>query len=117
MLGKYLVESDGPHILNESHVIEKESVKSFLSGKSYNRCKISQQLLGAAMEILHVQAFVDQYDGGRFKAVVSNELHTIHKEKNTNILKGKNLMNYLRSISSIRRKHQKECIENQPDSG
>ena len=34
------------------------------------------------MEILHVQAFVDQYDGDRFKAVVSNELHTIHTEKN-----------------------------------
>ena len=34
------------------------------------------------MEILHVQAFVDQYDGDRFKTIVSNELHTIHTEKN-----------------------------------
>ena len=33
------------------------------------------------MEILHVQAFVDQYDGDRFKTVVSSELHTIHTEK------------------------------------
>ena len=82
MLGKYLADSGGPHILNETHVIEKGSLKSFLSGKSYNRCKISRQLLGAAMEILHVQAFVDQYDGDRFKTVVSNELHTIHTEKN-----------------------------------
>ena len=82
MLGKYLAESGGPHILNETHVIEKGSLKSFLSGKSYNRCKRSHQLLEAAMEILHVQAFVDQYDGDRFKTVVSNELHTIHTEKN-----------------------------------
>ena len=34
------------------------------------------------METLHVQAFIDQYDGDRFKTVVSNELHTIHTEKN-----------------------------------
>ena len=33
------------------------------------------------MEILYVQAFVDQYDGGIFKTVVRKELHTIHKEK------------------------------------
>ena len=41
MFGKYLEESGGPHILNETHVIEKGSLKSFLSGKSYNRCKRS----------------------------------------------------------------------------
>ena len=81
MLGKYLAESGESHILNETHVIEKGSLKSFLSGKSYNRCKRSHQLLEAAMEIFHVQAFVDQYDGDRFKTVVSNELHTIHIEK------------------------------------
>ena len=82
MLGKYLAESGGPHILNETHITEKGSLKSFVSGKSYNRCKRSHELLGVAMEILHVQAFVVQYDGDRFKTVVSNELHTIHTEKN-----------------------------------
>ena len=51
VLGKYLAELGGPHILNETHVIEKGSLKSFLSGKSYNRCKRSHQLLGAGMEI------------------------------------------------------------------
>ena len=64
MRGKYLAESGGPHILSETHVIEKGSLKSFLSVKSDNRCKRSHQLLEAAMEILHVQVFVDQYDGG-----------------------------------------------------
>ena len=82
MLGKYLAESGGPHILNETHVIEKGSLKSFLSGKSYNRCIRSHQLREAAIEILHDQAFVDQYDEDRFKTVVNNELHTIHTEKN-----------------------------------
>ena len=82
MLGKYLAESGGSHILNEIHVIETGSLKSFVSGKSYNRCKRYHQLLEAAMEILHAQAFIDQYDGDGFKTVVSNELHTIHTEKN-----------------------------------
>ena len=118
LIGKYLTESGGAHILNETHVIEKVSLKSFLSGKSYNRCKRSHQLLGAAMEILHVQAFVDQNNGDRFKTVVSNELHTIHTEKTfTNILQEKNLMKYLSSINSIQRKHQKECMGIQPNSG
>ena len=30
MVGKYLTESGGPHILNETHVLEKGSLKSFL---------------------------------------------------------------------------------------
>ena len=34
------------------------------------------------MDVLHVQAFVDHYDGYRFKTVTSNELHTINTEKN-----------------------------------
>ena len=62
MFGKYLAESGGSHILNETHVIENGSLKSFLLGKSYNRCKRSHQLLEVAMEILHVQAFEDRYD-------------------------------------------------------
>ena len=82
MLGNYLAESGGSHILNETHVIEKGSLKSFLSGESCNRCKRSHQLHEVAMEILHVQAFVDQYDGDIFKTVINNELHTIHTEKN-----------------------------------
>ena len=105
------------HILNETYVIEKRSLKSFLSGKSYNRCKRSHQLLGAAMGILHVQAFVDQHDGNRFKTVVSNEFtQYIMKKSFTNKLT-ENLMNYLGSINSIQRKHQKECMEKQPNSG
>ena len=118
MLGKYLAESGGSHILNETHVIEKGSLKSFLSGKSYNRCKRSHQLLEVAMEILQIQTFVDKNDGDIFRIVVSNELHTIRTEKTfTNILQAKNLMKYLSSINSIQRKHQKECMEKQPNSG
>ena len=91
ILGKYLAESGASHILNKTHVTERGTLKSFLSGKSYNRCKRSDQLFGAAMEILHVQAFADQYDWDRFKTVVSNEVYTTHTEKTfMNILQTKN---------------------------
>ena len=45
MLGKYLAESGGPHILNETHVIEKGSLKSFLPGKSYKKKTFTKILL------------------------------------------------------------------------
>ena len=65
--------------------------EELLSDKSYNRCKRFDQLPGAAMEILHVQAFADQYDWDRFKTVVNNEFYTTHTEKTfTNILQTKN---------------------------
>ena len=34
------------------------------------------------MEIVHVQALVDQYDGDTLKTVSRSEFHTIHTEKN-----------------------------------
>ena len=103
MLGKYLAEQGGPHILNETHVIEKRSLKSFLSGKSYSRCKRSHQLLGAAMEILK-------------QLSAMNFTQYIEKKTFTNILQAKKLMRYLSSKNIIQRKHQNECMEKQPNS-
>ena len=82
MLGNYLAESGGSHILNETHVIEKGSLKSF--PYQVNLTTGAKDLINymKQQEILHFQAFVDQYDGDRFKTVVNNELHTIHTEKN-----------------------------------
>ena len=56
--GKYVAESGGPHVLNEAHVVEKGSLNSFLTGKSYKRSKRSHQLLALGKEILHFQAFL-----------------------------------------------------------
>ena len=69
------------------------------------------------MEILHVQAFADQNDGDRFKTVVSNELYTIHTEKNLHEHIAGEEFEYLSSINSIQTKHQKECMGKQPNSG
>ena len=38
-LGEYIEESGRPHILQEAGVIRKFSLKSFIMGKAYNRCK------------------------------------------------------------------------------
>jgi hypothetical protein len=57
VLGKYLAESGGPHLLTEAQIIEKGSLTSFLSGKSYKRCKRIHQLLALAMELEDFNSF------------------------------------------------------------
>lgn len=59
LFGKYIVESGGPDILNECHIIEKGSLKSFIFGKRYKRTKRAHQLLALATEILHFLSFVE----------------------------------------------------------
>ena len=51
VIGKYISESGGPHLLTESSIIENGSLTSFLLGKSYKRSKRIHQLLELAMEI------------------------------------------------------------------
>jgi hypothetical protein len=72
--GKYLAESGGPHILNEAGVIEKGSIKSFLSGKSYKRSKRCHQRLALAMEILHFTFFLETKDENEIKEDIKEEI-------------------------------------------
>ena len=51
VLGKYISESDGPHLLTQSGIIENGSPTFFLLGKSYKRSKRIHQLLALVMEI------------------------------------------------------------------
>ena len=53
VIGKYISESRGPHLLTESDIIENGSLTSFLLGKSYKKIKRIHQLLAGAMEIQH----------------------------------------------------------------
>ena len=39
-LGKFLGESGGPYVLQEAEVLAKGSIRSFLEGTNYKRCKI-----------------------------------------------------------------------------
>ena len=57
VIGKYISESGGPHLLTESGIIENGSLTSFLLGKSYKRSEGTNQLLALAMEIQHFNSF------------------------------------------------------------
>lgn len=56
-VGKYLDESGGPHILSECGILAQGSLKGFITGTHFNRCKRIHTLLAAAMELLHFQRF------------------------------------------------------------
>ena len=44
-IGKYIEESGGPYILKECGVLASGSIRGFLAGKNYNRCKRLHPLL------------------------------------------------------------------------
>ena len=48
-----------PYMLSECDVLAKGSLRSFLSGKYYNRCKRSHEILCLAMEVLHFNFFMN----------------------------------------------------------
>ena len=50
-IGKVIAEPSGPYILSEYDVLAKGSLRSFLTGKHYNRCKRLHQILSLAIEI------------------------------------------------------------------
>ena len=79
-IGKYIAESGGPYIVNECHILEKGSLKSFISGKGYKRCKRIHELLVAAMEILHFKLFLEQHDA-EMQEILRLELDTIIQSK------------------------------------
>ena len=79
-IGKYITESGGPYILNECHILEKGSLKSFINGKGYKRCKGIRELIAAAMEILHFKLFLQQHDA-EMQEILCSELDTIVQSK------------------------------------
>ena len=46
-------------MLSGCNVLAKESLRSFLSGKHYNRCKRLHEILSLSMEVLHVKFFMN----------------------------------------------------------
>ena len=83
-IGKYIAESGGPYILNECHIIERGSLKGFITGKNYNRCKRIHQLFAAAMEILHFKSFLEKHGDETISDEIKHELDVIRKEKDLN---------------------------------
>ena len=73
-LGKYLEESGGSPVLQEAGVIRKFSLKSFIMGKAYNRCKSIYQHFASALEILHMPAFLSREEEECYEQFVCNEI-------------------------------------------
>ena len=70
-LGKIISESGGPSLLQECQV----SIKSFLSGLSYNKCKRLHEILATAFEVMHFKTFLDlQEDKEEILEIVSNQI-------------------------------------------
>ena len=64
-LGNYIEKSGEPRV-----VIRKFSLKSFIMGKAYSRCKKIHQLFAVALEILHMQAFRIRKEEERYEQFV-----------------------------------------------
>lgn len=57
-LGKYIEESGGPAILTECEILASGSLKGFISGTHYNRCKRIHLQFATALQILHFKEFL-----------------------------------------------------------
>lgn len=62
-LGYILESSGGPEILCGADVIASGSMRGFLAGKHFNRCKRIHPLYATALQILHFQQFLESEGG------------------------------------------------------
>ena len=58
-LGSFKDGSCGPNIVTDSGILASGSLRGFLQGKHYNRCKRIHPLFAPAMTKLHFKAFLD----------------------------------------------------------
>ena len=84
VIGKYIAESGGPHILNEAQIIASGSLSSFLSGKSYKRSKRIHQMLALSMEILHYQLFLKSKNANEIQNNINRDINEIKNRQKFN---------------------------------
>lgn len=94
-LGKYIEESGGPSILTESLVLAEGSLKGFLTGTHYNRCKRIHTIFSTALQLLHFRQYLQtkSYD----LETIKNEIHKI-EEQNQDYNENLNLPPCLKSL-------------------
>ena len=76
---KYIAESGGPFILNESGVLASVSLTGFIKGKHYNRCKLIHMLFSAALQVLRLKEFVKLDEGNVTIDCLRDEIVNINK--------------------------------------
>lgn len=72
-LGKVVAESGGPDILNECEVLAGGSLKSFLHGKNYKRCRKMHDILSLSLEVLHFESFLTSIEDGEEVTILMNQ--------------------------------------------
>ena len=109
-LSKIISESGGPSLLQECQV----SIKSFLSGLSYNKCKRLHEILATAFEVMHFKTFLDlQEDKEEILEIVSNQI-TIKEDVSESYSREMNeLLNRCCTFRILKR----SCMVNLPSSG
>lgn len=79
-IGKFISGSGLTNILIDSEILASGSINSFLSGKHFNRCRKIHPLLSLALQILHLEGFLQQHDENLEN--IQEYLQIFNKEKN-----------------------------------
>ena len=78
-IGKYIELSGGPNILSLAGVISSDSLKGFIKGTHFNRCKRIHPLFYATLRILHLNLFLEETDTDL--DLLGTDLHMLFSNK------------------------------------
>lgn len=84
-IGKFIASSGIPKIMIESGIIAEGSMKGFLSGTHFNRCKTIHVATATALKILHFNAFLEKYQDDAFvnkDKLLVNEIADMLEDEN-----------------------------------
>ncbi|KAG7160435.1 hypothetical protein Hamer_G001684 [Homarus americanus] len=74
-LGHIIEEPGEPQVLADTDALAAGSLKGFLSGRHYNRCKRLHLLLASAFRVLHLRSLIAKY--GAISATLLNQLEKL----------------------------------------
>ena len=82
-LGKIIEGSGGPYLLAEANVVATGSMKLFLKGKMYNRCRRSHLPLSSDFHRLHFKRFLEFVNIGSNILCQLEEWNNLDDEEHT----------------------------------
>ena len=77
----------GPHLINQSRILEKGTLKRCITGKSLNCCRKIHQILASPIEKHHFREFDSRFNNEKL-SVVNDQLKLIKEVKIRKFLKG-----------------------------
>ena len=101
----YIADFGDPDILNECHIIEKGSLKSFNSEKRYKRTNRVHQPLALVMEVLHFQSFLESKEITETFDTIEGEIFNLETNDNYDL----NISKEIHKIFKEYEEHQKKA--------